>query len=276
MSLRDENRRHPLFFRIVVLIICFWHRVGAYYVKRYPEDEDMEKVPQHIAIIMDGNGRWAKKRGMPRNVGHSQGSKTVRKICEEAWKLGVKYLTVYAFSTENWSRPQEEIDALMKILRSYLKDAIKQCADNNMRVRIIGDISVLPEDMITSIKRLEEVSSVNTGLQFQIALNYGGRDEVLRAVKKAASKLAAEGKSVEDMTMEDIGNSLDTAEIPDPDLIIRTSGEQRLSNFLMWQSAYSEFYFTDVLWPDFDKKALEEAIVYYGSRNRRFGGLESK
>ncbi len=276
MSLRDENRRHPLFFRIVVLIICFWHRVGAYYVKRYPEDEDMEKVPQHIAIIMDGNGRWAKKRGMPRNVGHSQGSKTVRKICEEAWKFGVKYLTVYAFSTENWSRPQEEIDALMKILRSYLKDAIKQCADNNMRVRIIGDISVLPEDMITSIKRLEEVSSVNTGLQFQIALNYGGRDEVLRAVKKAASKLAAEGKSVEDMTMEDIGNSLDTAEIPDPDLIIRTSGEQRLSNFLMWQSAYSEFYFTDVLWPDFDKKALEEAIVYYGSRNRRFGGLESK
>ena len=276
MSLRDENRRHPLFFRIVVLIICFLYRVGAYYVKRYPEDEDMEKVPQHIAIIMDGNGRWAKKRGMPRNVGHSQGSKTVRKICEEAWKLGVKYLTVYAFSTENWSRPQEEIDALMKILRSYLKDAIKQCADNNMRVRIIGDISVLPEDMITSIKRLEEVSSVNTGLQFQIALNYGGRDEVLRAVKKAASKLAAEGKSVEDMTMEDIGNSLDTAEIPDPDLIIRTSGEQRLSNFLMWQSAYSEFYFTDVLWPDFDKKALEEAIVYYGSRNRRFGGLESK
>jgi len=164
----------------------------------------------------------------------------------------------------------------MKILRSYLKDAIKQCADNNMRVRIIGDISVLPEDMITSIKHLEEVSSVNTGLQFQIALNYGGRDEVLRAVKKAVAKLAAEGKSVEDMTAEDIGNALDTAEIPDPDLIIRTSGEQRLSNFLMWQSAYSEFYFTDVLWPDFDKKALEEAILYYGSRNRRFGGLENK
>jgi len=164
----------------------------------------------------------------------------------------------------------------MKILRSYLKDAIKQCADNNMRVRIIGDISVLPEDMITSIRQLEEVSSVNTGLQFQIALNYGGRDEVLRAVKKAAAKLALEGKTVEDMTMEDIGASLDTAELPDPDLIIRTSGEQRLSNFLMWQSAYSEFYFTDVLWPDFDKKALEEAILYYGSRNRRFGGLENK
>jgi undecaprenyl diphosphate synthase len=164
----------------------------------------------------------------------------------------------------------------MKILRSYLKDAIKQCAENNMRVRIIGDISVLPEDMITSIKRLEEVSSVNTGLQFQIALNYGGRDEVLRAVKRAAAKLAAEGKTIEDMTMEDIGGALDTAEIPDPDLIIRTSGEQRLSNFLMWQSAYSEFYFTDVLWPDFDKRALEEAIIYYGSRNRRFGGLENK
>ncbi|MCH5272562.1 MAG: isoprenyl transferase [Lachnospiraceae bacterium] len=233
----------------------------------------MEIVPQHIAIIMDGNGRWAKKRGMPRNVGHSQGSKAVRKICEEAWKAGVKYLTVYAFSTENWSRPKEEIDALMKILRGYLKDAVKQCADNNMRVRIIGDYSVLPEDMITSIKHLEEVSAENTGLQFQIALNYGGRDELLRAVKKAAAKLAAEGKSVEDMTTEDISRSLDTAEIPDPDLIIRTSGEQRLSNFLMWQSAYAELYFMDTLWPDFDKKALEEAIRYYGSRNRRFGGL---
>lgn len=236
----------------------------------------MEKVPQHIAIIMDGNGRWAKKRGMPRNVGHSQGSKTVRKICEEAWKFGVKYLTVYAFSTENWSRPQEEIDALMKILRNYLKDAIKQCADNNMRVRIIGDISVLPEDMITSIRHLEEVSSVNTGLQFQIALNYGGRDEVVRAVKKVAKRFAEAGKSMEELTMEDIGGALDTADIPDPDLIVRTSGEQRLSNFLMWQSAYSEFYFTDTLWPDFDKKELEKAILYYGSRNRRFGGLENK
>jgi len=233
----------------------------------------MEKVPQHIAIIMDGNGRWAKKRGLPRNAGHTQGSKAVRKICEAAWKSGVKYLTIYAFSTENWSRPKEEIDALMKILRSYLKDAVKQSAENNMRVRIIGDYSVLPEDMITSIQHLEEVSSGNTGLQFQIALNYGGRDEVLRAVKKAAAKLAAEGRSVEDMTAEELGASLDTAGIPDPDLIIRTSGEQRLSNFLLWQSAYAELYFTDILWPDFDKKALEEAILYYGSRNRRFGGL---
>lgn len=236
----------------------------------------MEKVPQHIGIIMDGNGRWAKKRGMPRNLGHTQGSKAVRKICEEAWKFGVKYLTIYAFSTENWSRPKEEIDALMKILRNYLKDAVKQCTDNNMRVRIIGDYSVLPEDMITSIKRLEEVSSGNTGLQFQIALNYGGRDELLRAVKRAAAKLAAEGKTIEDMTTEDIGSSLDTAGIPDPDLIIRTSGEQRLSNFLMWQSAYAELYFTDTLWPDFNKKALEEAILYYGSRERRFGGLDDK
>lgn len=236
----------------------------------------MEKVPQHIGIIMDGNGRWAKKRGMPRNLGHTQGSKAVRKICEEAWKFGVKYLTIYAFSTENWSRPKEEIDALMKILRSYLKDAVKQCRENNMRVRIIGDYSVLPEDMITSIKRLEEVSSEYTGLQFQIALNYGGRDELLRAVKRAAAKLGAEGKTIEDMTTEDIGGSLDTAGIPDPDLIIRTSGEQRLSNFLMWQSAYAELYFTDTLWPDFDKKALEEAILYYGSRNRRFGGLDDK
>lgn len=236
----------------------------------------MEKVPQHIAIIMDGNGRWAKKRGMPRNMGHSQGSKAVRRICEEAWKLGVKYLTVYAFSTENWSRPQEEIDALMKILRNYLKDAIKQCKENNMRVRILGDVTALPEDIQTAIAQLEENSAVNTGLQFQIALNYGGRDEVLRAVKKAAERLALEERSVETMTTEDISGALDTAGIPDPDLIIRTSGEQRLSNFLMWQSAYSEFYFTDTLWPDFDRKALEEAILYYGSRSRRFGGLESK
>ena len=233
----------------------------------------MEKIPQHIAIIMDGNGRWAKRRGMPRNVGHSQGSKTVRKICEEAWNLGVKYLTVYAFSTENWSRPQDEIDALMKILRNYLKDAIKQCKENNMRVRIIGDISVLPEDMITSIHQLEEVSAVNTGLQFQIALNYGGRDEVLRAVKRAAAKLQTEGKSVEEMSIEDIAASLDTAGIPDPDLIIRTSGEQRLSNFLMWQSAYSEFVYMNVLWPDFKEKDLDAAIAEFHRRNRRFGGV---
>lgn len=275
MSLRDENRG-PLLLCESKHALASGIFVGLEHVERIAKEFCMEKVPQHIAIIMDGNGRWAKKRGLPRNVGHSQGSRTVRKVCEEAWKLGVKYLTVYAFSTENWSRPQEEIDALMKILRTYLKDAIKQCADNNMRVRIIGDISVLPEDMITSIKHLEEVSSVNTGLQFQIALNYGGRDEVLRAVKRAATKLAAEGKSVEEMTVEDIGGALDTAQIPDPDLIIRTSGEQRLSNFLMWQSVYAELYFTDTLWPDFDKKALEEAILYYGSRNRRFGGLEEK
>lgn len=236
----------------------------------------MEKVPQHIGIIMDGNGRWARKRGLPRNMGHSQGSKAVRKICETAWKLGVKYLTVYAFSTENWSRPQEEIDALMKILRGYLKDAVKQCTENNMRVRIIGDVTALPEDVQTAIAHLEKVSAENTGLCFQIALNYGGRDEVLRAVKKAANALALEGKHVDAMTIEDIGRFLDTAEVPDPDLIIRTSGEQRLSNFLLWQSAYAELYFTDILWPDFDKKALEDAILYYGSRKRRFGGLEEE
>lgn len=236
----------------------------------------MEKVPQHIGIIMDGNGRWARKRGLPRNMGHNQGSKAVRKICETAWKFGVKYLTVYAFSTENWSRPQEEIDALMKILRGYLKDAVKQCTENNMRVRIIGDVTALPEDVQTAIAHLEKVSAENTGLYFQIALNYGGRDEVLRAVKKAANALAVEGKHVDAMTIEDIGRFLDTAEVPDPDLIIRTSGEQRLSNFLLWQSAYAELYFTDILWPDFDKKALEDAILYYGSRKRRFGGLEEE
>ena len=230
------------------------------------------KIPEHIAIIMDGNGRWAKKRNLPRNMGHRQGGKTVESICEEAYRLGIKYVTVYAFSTENWSRPEDEVSALMNLLRNYMKDCVKQAEKNKMRVKVIGDISRLDVDLQESIRVLEKESENNTGLRFQIALNYGGRDEVLRAVKKAAAKLVAEGKSVEDMTMEDIGASLDTAEIPDPDLIIRTSGEQRLSNFLMWQSAYSEFYFTDVLWPDFMPEHLEQAIEEYCRRNRRFGG----
>jgi len=233
----------------------------------------MAKIPQHVAIIMDGNGRWAKKRGLPRNMGHKQGSSAVRKVCEAAWDLGIKYLTIYAFSTENWSRPQEEVDALMKILRNYLKDAIKESTENNMRVRIIGDKSALSEDIQQSIEELERVSASNTGLCFQIALNYGGRDELLRSVKKAVNELTAQGKDVETLTADDIQSHLDTAGIPDPDLLIRTSGEQRLSNFLLWQLAYAEFYFTDTLWPDFNRKELEKAIEYYGGRDRRFGGL---
>lgn len=233
----------------------------------------MGMIPQHVAIIMDGNGRWAKKRGLPRTMGHKQGSSAVRKVCEAAWDLGVKYLTIYAFSTENWSRPKDEVDALMKLLRDYLKTSIKESSENNMRVRVIGDISALSADLQESIRELERVSAGNTGLNFQIALNYGGRDELLRGVKKAVARLQDSGRTVEELTEKDISVNLDTGELPDPDLLIRTSGEQRVSNFLLWQLAYAEFYFTDTLWPDFNKKELEKAIEYYGNRERRFGGL---
>lgn len=233
----------------------------------------MGKVPQHVAIIMDGNGRWAKKRGLPRNMGHKQGSAAVRKVCEAAWDLGIKYLTIYAFSTENWARPKDEVDALMKLLREYMKTSIKESSENNMRVRVIGDISALSEDLQESIRELMRVSANNTGLCFQIALNYGGRDELIRSVKSAVKGLTEAGKTVEELTEADINANLDTKGIPDPDLLIRTSGEQRLSNFLLWQLAYAEFYFTDTLWPDFGKKELAKAIEHYGNRERRFGGL---
>lgn len=237
--------------------------------------EENMKIPQHIAIILDGNGRWAKKRHLPRNMGHAQGSKAVERVCEDAYKMGVKYLTVYAFSTENWSRPQEEVDALMNLLRSYMKDCIKISKKNNMRVRIIGDKTRLSEDIQESIKALEDASKDNTGLNFQVAINYGGRDELVRAIKKVAQKVASGELSPDDISDSLIANHLDTAGIPDPDLLIRTSGEHRVSNFLLWQLSYSEFYFPDVLWPDFSIKDLEEAIQYYNSRERKFGGLDN-
>lgn len=230
-------------------------------------------VPQHIAIIMDGNGRWAAKRGMPRNYGHTQGSKTVEVICEDAYKMGVKYLTVYAFSTENWSRPKSEIDALMKLLRNYMKTCIKTATKNNMRVRVIGDKTGLDADIRERILELEEVSKNNTGLNFQIAINYGGRDEIIRAVKKLVKDKEENKFNIEDIDEKLFEEYLDTNDIPDPDLLIRTSGELRLSNFLMWQLAYSEFYITDVLWPDFTKDELSKAIEQYNSRERRYGGV---
>lgn len=230
-------------------------------------------IPKHIAIILDGNGRWAKKKLMPRNYGHIQGSKNVEKICETAYKLGVEYLTVYAFSTENWKRPKDEVDALMKLLKDYLKTSIKTSKKNNMKVRIIGDISGLNEDIKQSIYKLEEESKNNTGLKFQVALNYGSRDEMIRGIKKMAADIKTKKIDVDDIDENLFTNYLDTKEIPDPDLLIRTSGEQRLSNFLLWQLAYTEFYFTDVFWPDFNKIELEKALEYYNSRNRRFGAL---
>ena len=231
------------------------------------------RVPEHVAIILDGNGRWAKKRFLPRNMGHAQGSKTVEKGIEDAFDMGIKYLTVYAFSTENWRRPKDEVDALMKLLRDYLKTCIKRANKNNMRVRVIGDVTGLSEDLREKIEQLEEASKGNTGINFTIALNYGSRDEMIRAMKKMAGDLLAGTLKKEDITEDVFAGYLDTKGIPEPDLMIRTSGEQRLSNFMLWQLAYTEFYFTDVLWPDFNKKELKKAVEYYNGRERRFGGI---
>lgn len=229
------------------------------------------KVPAHIAIIMDGNGRWAKKRGMPRTFGHSQGAKVVEQILEDADHIGVKYLTVYAFSTENWSRPQTEVKALMNLLRRYMKTSLAKCAKNNVRVRVIGDKSMLDQDLQDSIADLERDTAANTGIGFQIAINYGGRDEIVRAVRRAAEKgLLIDPGRIDESLLNDC---LDTAGIPDPDLLIRTCGEQRISNFLLWQLAYSEMYFTDKSWPEFDREELLKAIDAFNHRERRYGGL---
>ncbi len=229
------------------------------------------KVPNHVAIILDGNGRWAKSKGMPRNYGHVQGAKAVEVICEEAYKMGIQYLTVYAFSTENWKRPKDEVDALMKLLRNYLKTCLKTAEKNRMCVRILGDKAGLDNDIRARIEELEKVTKNNDGLHFQIALNYGGRDEIVRAVRKAAALAAQGGINGEEITEEVFGSLLDTGSLPDPDLLIRTCNEQRISNFLLWQLAYTEFYFTEVPWPDFSKEELIKAIEAYNKRDRRYG-----
>lgn len=235
---------------------------------------DELKMPNHVAIILDGNGRWAKAKGMPRNYGHVQGAKTVEVICEEAYKMGIQYLTVYAFSTENWNRPQDEVDALMKLLRNYMKTCLQTAKKNRMCVRVIGDKTRLDEDIRTRIAELEEATKDNDGLHFQIAINYGGRDELVRAVKKLNAKVAAGELKAEEITDAALNDCLDTAGIPDPDLLIRTCNEQRISNFLLWQLAYTEFYFTPVPWPDFSKEELLKAVEAYNHRDRRFGGLK--
>ena len=233
-------------------------------------------VPQHVAIILDGNGRWAKAKGMPRNYGHAQGSKNVEKICEEAWRMGIKYLTVYAFSTENWNRPESEVSALMKLLRNYMKTCLKTAAQNDMKVRVLGDLDALDEDIRSRILELEEATKDNGGLNFQIALNYGSRDEMIRAMRRLA-KDCVDGKVQPEGIDETVFESyLDTCGIPDPDLLIRTSGELRLSNYLLWQLAYTEFYFTEIPWPDFTKEELEKAIAQYNKRDRRYGGVKEE
>ena len=233
-------------------------------------------VPQHVAIILDGNGRWAKSKGMPRNYGHAQGSKNVERICEEAWRLGIKYLTVYAFSTENWNRPQDEVDALMNLLRRYMKTCLTTAAKNDMKVRVIGDITRLDEDIRSRILELEEATKNNGGLNFQIAINYGSRDELVRGIRRLAQDCVDNKQDPAEITEAVIERYLDTYGIPDPDLLIRTSGEQRLSNFLLWQLAYTEFYFTDVHWPAFTKEELIKAIKQYNKRDRRFGGVKEE
>lgn len=234
------------------------------------------KMPNHVAIILDGNGRWAKAKGMPRNYGHVQGAKTVEVICEEAYKMGIQYLTVYAFSTENWNRPQDEVDALMKLLRNYMKTCLKTAEKNRMCVRVLGDKTRLDEDIRTRIAELEEATKNNDGLHFQIAINYGGRDEIVRAVRRISQEVKDGTLETGDITAEIIADYLDTHGIPEPDLLIRTCNEQRISNFLLWQLAYTEFYFTPVPWPDFTKEELEKAVEAYNHRDRRYGLIKEE
>lgn len=231
------------------------------------------KIPRHLAVILDGNGRWAKAKGLPRNMGHVEGAKTVEKMCEIAWNKGIEYFTVYAFSTENWSRPKEEVSLLMKLLRDYMVNCVKRSMKNNMKVRVIGDKSKLDEDIQASIANLEEKTKDNTGLKFTIAINYGSRDEIRRAVKSIAEDVKNGTVDPDDVNEELISSRLDTAGYPDPDLLVRTSGEQRISNYLLWQIAYSEFYFAECNWPDFNEKELDKALEAYNRRDRRFGKI---
>lgn len=231
-------------------------------------------IPRHVALILDGNGRWAKKRGLPRTMGHKEGCVTVEKTVEIAARMGIEYLTVYGFSTENWKRSSDEVGALMQLFRFYMVRLLKIASANNVRVKMIGDRTRFDQDIIDGINRLERETKVNTGLTFVIAVNYGGRDELTRAVRKLAADCCA-GKLEPSAITEQVVNSyLDTADIPDPDLLIRTSGELRLSNYLLWQLAYTELYVTDCLWPDFNQEELEKAILSYNRRDRRFGGVK--
>ena len=237
---------------------------------------DNNNLPNHIAIIMDGNRRWARSKNLDVKFGHKEGAKTLEKIVRYANSIGIKYITVYAFSTENWKRSTEEVSTLMGILRTYLKDCVKKSMKNNVRCRVIGRKDELSQDIIDSINNLEEKTKNNTGLNFTIAINYGGRDEITRAVRKIAGKVSEGSLKPEDIDEDTISNNLDTWELPDPDLLIRTSGEQRLSNYLCWQLAYTEFYFTDIYWPDFDREELIKAFEKYNKTERRFGGVKEE
>ena len=233
-----------------------------------------ERIPRHVALILDGNGRWAKKRGLPRTMGHKEGCKTVEKTVEIAARMGIEYLTVYAFSTENWKRSSEEVGALMQLFRYYMVRLLKIAKQNNVRVKMIGDRRRFDEDIIEGINRLERETKENTGLTFVIAVNYGARDEITRAVSRLAADCVQGSVKAEEITEDVLSSYLDTAGMPDPDLLIRTSGEIRLSNYLLWQLAYTEIYVTDCLWPDFNEEELKRAVVQYNKRERRFGGVK--
>ncbi len=230
-------------------------------------------IPRHVAIIMDGNGRWAKRRGLPRTAGHAVGSENFRKIATYCKNIGMDYLTVYAFSTENWKRPAEEVSAIMKLLKKYLDEAVATMARDRIRMKVFGNTEALPEELRELVARTDEISAGYEGFQANICLNYGGRDEIITAARRYAEDLAA-GRTDGELTEDLFSSYLYSAGIPDPELIIRTGGEQRISNFLLWQCAYSEFYYTDTFWPDFGPAELDKAIAAYNARDRRFGGVK--
>lgn len=241
--------------------------------KKTIHEIDKNRLPQHIGIIMDGNGRWAKKRHLPRSAGHSAGAESLKKIITEANKIGIKYITVYAFSTENWKRPKEEVDYLMNLLLNYLRDAEKSLAGENVVIKAIGSRKELSEEIQEQIKKTEAFTSKNTGIVMNIALNYGAREEIVSAVKRICADVKDGKKDAEDISDEMFSEYLYTKNQPDVDLLIRTSGEQRLSNFMLWQVSYAEMWFTDKLWPDFKPKDLRQAIIDFQNRGRRFGGV---
>ena len=232
-----------------------------------------EKIPRHIAIILDGNGRWARKRGLPRTAGHAAGSENFRRIATYCKNIGVDYLTVYAFSTENWKRPEDEVKTIMRLLGRYLHEAIDTMERDQIRMKVFGDVEGLPGELQELVEKTNEISRRYEGFQANICLNYGGRAEIVQAARRYAQDLAA-GRVSEELSEERFGDYLYSAGIPDPDLMIRPGGEQRISNFLLWQCAYAEFYFTDVLWPDFDTRELDKAIEAYRRRDRRYGGVK--
>ncbi len=244
------------------------------FFKKSPAPQlDPERLPRHIAIIMDGNGRWAQKRHMPRSGGHAVGAETLRKIATQVKKLGIPYLTVYAFSTENWKRSQEEVGAIMGLLKNYLLEALRDMEKNQFHTAFFGDLTPLDPELQDLCHKVEETSRQYTDCQMSVCLNYGGRDEIIHAAKAFAADCLAGTAAPDSLSEADFSAYLYTAGVPDPDLIIRPGGEQRLSNFLVWQAAYAEFYYTDVLWPDFGEKDLKDAILAYQLRKRRFGGV---